>query len=127
MADIIQSISKFSQDVTHNAIEHAVQDKQAFTNILEAVESHLKKPPKKQKKVKMYGNKDDEIFQQKAIPQIRDKLSEYDRLEMNGKHLEWKVCFDFIQDSVDEYGSIEEILCSDSSSRAHSRPTRPSC
>jgi len=27
-------------------------------------------------------------------------LSEYDRLEMagNGKHLEWKVCFGFIQD-----------------------------
>jgi len=46
----------------------------------------------------MYGNKDDEIFQQKVIPQIRDKLSEYDRLEMNGKLLEWKVCLDFIQD-----------------------------
>jgi len=99
MADIIQSISKFSQDAIHNAIEYAVQDKQAFASTLEAVQSALKKPPKKQKKkVKMYGNKDDEIFQQKVIPQIRDKLSEYDRLEMNGKYLEWKVCFDFIRD-----------------------------
>jgi len=50
MSDIIQSISKFSQDATHTAIEHAVQDKQAFTNTLEAVDSHLKKPPKKQKR-----------------------------------------------------------------------------
>jgi len=32
MADVIQSISKFSQDAIHNAIEYAVQDKQAFTS-----------------------------------------------------------------------------------------------
>jgi len=46
----------------------------------------------------MYGNEDDEIFQQKVIPQIRDKLSEYDRQEISGKYLEWKVRFDFIHD-----------------------------
>jgi len=79
-------------------IKIAVQDKQAFTSTLEAVQSHLKKPPKKQKTVKMYGSKGDEIFQQKVVPHIRNKLSEYDRLEINGKHLEWKEYFDFIQD-----------------------------
>jgi len=44
----------------------------------------------------MFGEKDDKIF----LQNIHDRLSEYDRLEMvgNGKHLEWEVCFDFIQD-----------------------------
>jgi len=75
-------------------IEYAAQDKQAFTSALEAIQSHLKKLQKKQKNVKMFRKKDHEIFK------ICDKLSEYDRLEMagNGKHLEWKVCFGFIQD-----------------------------
>jgi len=95
---IILKISKFSHDAIHNAIEHVVEDKQALTNTLTAVQSALQKPSENQKREKMYGHSDEEIFRDKVLPQIRDKLSEYDRKEMVGKCDDWKVRFDFILD-----------------------------
>ena len=61
-ANIILKINKFSQDAIHNAIEYAVEDQQALTNTLETVQSALQKPPKKQKKEKMFGRTDEVIL-----------------------------------------------------------------
>jgi hypothetical protein len=97
MADIIKYISSFSVDAVHIAIEQAVGcEKDKFIDMLKTVQSFLDKPPEKQKKeVKMFHQSDKAIFELKILPQIDEKLAEYDRLEMLGKDCEWKVCFNF--------------------------------
>jgi len=46
----------------------------------------------------MFRQSDKTIFEQKVLPQIREKLAEYDRLEACGNQLEWKVRLDFMGD-----------------------------
>jgi hypothetical protein len=45
----------------------------------------------------MFSQSDKAIFEQKILPQIVEKLAEYDHLEILGNH-EWKVCFNFEKD-----------------------------
>lgn len=100
MADIIRYISSFSDDAVHNAIQQAFgAEKQCFIDMLARVQSQLEKPPKRMKKAsRMFRRSDKTIFEQKVLPQIREKLAEYDRLETVGNQLEWKVRLEFVGD-----------------------------
>ena len=97
MADIIKYISSFSLDAVHNAIEQAVgSEKDKFIDMLQNVQSVLDKPPEKRRKEsKMFRQSDKAIFEEKILPQISEKLTEYGRLEMFGKNCEWKVRLNF--------------------------------
>jgi len=67
--------------------------------MLVKIQSRLEKPHRRPKKEsKMFQQSDKAIFEQKILPQIRDKLAEYDRLETSGKELEWKVRLEFVGD-----------------------------
>jgi len=111
MAHIIKQIATFSEDAVHTAIEQTITDadkKSTFTGMLEHIHSHLQRPPKRPKKeMKMFRISDKEIFEKKIIPQIREKLAEYDRLETSGKGLEWKVCFDFLGDDYKTLNMVQ--------------------
>jgi len=98
MADIIRYISSFSDDAVHNAIQQALgAEKASFIDMLVKIQSQLEKPPKRQKAgSRMLLASDKTIFEQKILPQIREKLAEYDRLETSGKELEWKVRLEFV-------------------------------
>ena len=79
----------FSDDAVHNAIEQAVgAEKQRFIDMLVKIQSQLEKPPKiKKKESRMFRQSDKTIFEQKVLPQIREKLVEYDQLETSAKEL----------------------------------------
>ena len=100
MADIIKYIASFSEDAVHNAIEQAVgAEKEYFTDMLTKIQFRLEKPPRQQKKEsKMYRQSDKAVFEQKILPQIREKVTEYNRLETSSKELEWKVHLKFVGD-----------------------------
>jgi hypothetical protein len=104
MAELIKYISTFSEDAVRMAIERVVVDKnkrEVFVDILTTVKSVLPKTlARKKKMVKLFHQTDEHIFTQIIIPQIVEKLTNYDRAEMVGNPVVWKVSLDFI-DGVD--------------------------
>ncbi len=100
MANIIRYISSFSDDAVYNAIQNTIgTDDVGFINKLKEIQSALEKPPKKMKKEsRLFKLSDKTIFEQKILPQIREKVADFDRLETSGKQQEWKVRLDFIED-----------------------------
>lgn len=77
-----------------------INDKdRSFITTLEKIHSILEKPTKKRKKeTELFKMSDKNIFEQRILPQIREKLAEYERLEKLDKTLEWKIKFDFVKD-----------------------------
>jgi hypothetical protein len=103
MAELIKYISTFSEDAVRMAIERVVdKDKrEVFVDILTTVKSVLPKTlPRKKERVKLFHQTDEHIFTQLIIPQIIQNLKNYDRAEMDGNPVVWKVSLDFI-DGVD--------------------------
>lgn len=94
MSDIIKYISSFSQDAVHNAIEQAVgEEKEKFIETLESIKLVLLKPPIRMGKQKtIFHQSDKNLFEQKVLPQIAEKLADYDRQE----HVEWTFRLDFL-------------------------------
>jgi hypothetical protein len=100
MADLIKAISMFSEDAINITIKQCVDvnTKESFISTLKSIQSVLEEPTKKRKKeTTLFKMSDKNIFEQRVLPQIREKLAEYDRQEVLGKKLQWKINFDFVE------------------------------
>jgi hypothetical protein len=103
MSGLIKRISSFSSDAVDLAITQAVgDDKQKLVDLLKKVEDVLGAPPnKKRKGLQVHRLPDEEVFERGILPQIKDKLAEYDQLETSAKELQWKAQFEFLENMGD--------------------------
>lgn len=99
--ELIKELAKFSSDALYNAIEAKIKDKERFISSLKELKDSIKKSPKKsEKKTTLFSRKDDDVFLQQIIPQIRHKLVEYERKILNeGYSINFN--FDFITNYED--------------------------
>jgi hypothetical protein len=94
--ELIKELAKFSSDALYNAFEEKITDKENFIAALKVLRNSIKKSPQKnKKKTTSFTLKDDDLFLQKIIPQIRDKLFDYERKILNGGY-SINFNFDFI-------------------------------
>lgn len=94
--ELIKELAKFSSDALYNAIEANVVDKEQFILSLKLIKESIKKSPhESKKKAKLFTMNDNELFLQRIIPQIRDKLSDYERKVLRGDY-SINFNFDFI-------------------------------
>lgn len=103
MASLIRDIAKYSDDAIHLALNSVFQDdvlsRQIFENKLREINQILEKPPKKRTTERHIAQSHDtHIFNEAIIPQIRQKIDEYEQhLIDNVEGFDWHLNTDFVE------------------------------
>ena len=82
MASNIKAIAKFSEDAIYQAIERMNADEKTISSILKPIADALLSAPKAEKSSNLKGQpkhmSDEDIFEQRVIPQINRRLLKYE-------------------------------------------------
>ena len=98
MASNIKAIAKFSEDAIYQAIERTNVDEETINSILKPVADALLSKPKAEKSSSSKGRPkymaDEDIFEQRVIPQINQRLIKYEAESLTTEII-LKVTLDF--------------------------------
>lgn len=99
-AATIKYIASFSEEAINTALRCTITDddqKKTFEDTLNSIAAKLVKPTRKRKMTPVLPS-DDVVFRNNVVPQIREKLAEYEDQNNKGNDVVWKIALSYNSD-----------------------------